>query len=209
MSRSRPIASRPRCSRRRSRGEGLAADLRPAGRVDEKGEHVLLSEVEARPAGRSLLGELEIDGELHEHRHEVGVEKPRVAVPVDRPHLPPRREELNRLVPSGHRLPEDLARRLRREAIDRVLGNARKPAELREAPVIEFERPVVAKRQHEAVSKRVRDEHVGRLPPVDGPLPVVTAMREQRRERFKPFVRLTPEQLLMSPSEICHGCKLR
>ena len=130
-------------------------------------------------------------------------------MPVDRPHLPVRREELERLVPSGHRLPEDAARRLRREAIDRVLGDARNPAELREAPVVELERPVVAERQHEAVSERVRDEHVGGLPAVGGPLPVVAAMREQRRERFKPFVRLTPEQFLMSPSEICHGCKLR
>ena len=65
-------------------------------------------------------------------------------MPVDRPHLPVRREELDRLVPSGHRLPEDAARRLRREAIDRVLGDARNPAELREAPVVELERPVVA-----------------------------------------------------------------
>ena len=113
------------------------------------------------------------------------------------------------LFPPGIVSRKTLARRLRREAIDRVLGDARQPAELREAPVVELERPVVAKRQHEAVSKRVRDEHVGRLPAVGGPLPVVAAMREQRRERFKPFVRLTPEQLLMSPSEICHGCRLR
>ena len=45
-------------------GERLAADLRPAGRVDEKREQVLLPAVEARPAGRSLLGGLEVDGEL-------------------------------------------------------------------------------------------------------------------------------------------------
>jgi hypothetical protein len=45
-------------------GELLPADLRPAQRVDEKAEHVLLTAVESRRAVESLLRRLEVRCEL-------------------------------------------------------------------------------------------------------------------------------------------------
>ena len=47
-----------------SRGEGLAADVRPAGRVDEEAEHVLLPSVQPGCAVEAFLRRLEIYGEL-------------------------------------------------------------------------------------------------------------------------------------------------
>ena len=111
---------------------------------------------------RSLLRRLEVDGELAEHRHEVGVVEPRVAVPVDRPDRSRSVvKSWSGLFASGQGLPEDAAAVSAERRLTVSLETPGKPAELREAPVVQLERPVMAQRQHEAVSERGRDERVG------------------------------------------------
>ena len=106
-------------------GEGLAADLGPAGRVDEEAEHVLLPAVQAGRPVEAFRRGLEADGEFLDHGQQVGVEKPRVAGGVDRAELAALGEQLQ-----GLRVPAAGSRRTRgtavsgREAIDGVLGHA-------------------------------------------------------------------------------------
>ena len=66
------------------RGERLAVDLSPAGRIDEEAEHVLLSAVQAGRPVEALGRRLEIGGDLLDHVQQVGVVQPRVAGRVDR-----------------------------------------------------------------------------------------------------------------------------
>ena len=68
-------------------GERLAADLGPAGRVDEEAEHVLLPAVQAGRPVEALGRGLEVVGELLDHGQQVGVVQPRVAGRVDRAEL--------------------------------------------------------------------------------------------------------------------------
>jgi transposase len=83
--------------------ERLIADLRPAGRVDEKAEKILLPTVKSRAAGARLLRWREVGGELQEHRHQVGVVEPRVVGAVHRAHEVVSREDLQGLSSLGQR----------------------------------------------------------------------------------------------------------
>ena len=66
-----------------ARGERFAADLCPSGRIDEEGEHVLLSAVQSRSSVEALLRGLESVGRLQHDVQQFGIMQPRIAGPVD------------------------------------------------------------------------------------------------------------------------------
>ena len=74
----------------------------------------------ARTAQR--IGRLEIDRHVTDHAEQVLVPQPRVADAVDGPDRVVHREDLRGLVRGGQGLLQGTACRLRREAVDRLLG---------------------------------------------------------------------------------------
>src|SRR5205823_12224903 len=92
--------------------ERLAPDLRPALRVDEEGEHVLLATVESRAAVEGLGRWPEVDRELADHRQEVDVPEPGVVRPVDRADAASLGQDLGGPALGGQGLRESPRRRL-------------------------------------------------------------------------------------------------
>ena len=133
------------------RSEGLAADVGPAGRVDEEAEHVLLPAVQAGRPVEALGRGLKFDGELLHHGQQVGVVEPRVAGGVDRAELLALGEQLQGLVAPRQGFAEDPCRRIGRKPIDGLLGHARQAAKLAETPIVHLERLVLAGRQNQPV----------------------------------------------------------
>ena len=87
-----------------ARGERLAVDLGPAGRVDEEAEQVLLPAVEPGPPPRRRYASCGGRKSIANSRSmvsEVRVVEPRVGMPVDGADQVVLGEELERLVPAG------------------------------------------------------------------------------------------------------------
>lgn len=121
--------------------ECFAVDLRPACRVDEQVEHVLLAAVQARASLRArrsrLLRRNEVRRELAEHREQLHIVEPRVARPVDGADEVAVGVYLHRLAARRERLHEHLRRGPRAEPVDRVAADVREAAELAERPTVE------------------------------------------------------------------------
>src|SRR5262245_39455143 len=62
-----------------ARRKGLAFDLRPAERVDQEAEHVLLATIQPGLAAYSGLRRLEVGGKVEKHGEQLVVPQPRVA----------------------------------------------------------------------------------------------------------------------------------
>ena len=186
-------------------GERLAADVRPAGRVDEEAEHVLLPAVEARAAVEALRRRLEAIGTVEHDVQQFGVVQPSVAGAVDRPGLVADGEDLQGLVAPRQRLGEHAGGRVRREPVDGLLGDAGQPAKLAEAPVVHREDLVLAASEQQTV----RSHRPGPQPRRGDPMifrrfPLLAAMADEGIQRRIGFVGRPPKKLPAGPGEVCH-----
>src|SRR5579883_2817985 len=75
----------------------------------------------------------------------------------------------------------------------------------RKAPVVHAEREAVLETEDDATRFGLGFQRPGREPPVDGPLPLLDAMREEGLKGRERLVRRPPEEFLMSASQILHG----
>src|SRR5262249_41923049 len=87
----------------------LAVNLRPACRIDEEAEEILLPGVEAGGAVESLRRRLEVHRELAEHRDEIDAPEARVGDAVDGANRILRREDLEGLAATRQRLSQGSA----------------------------------------------------------------------------------------------------
>ena len=111
------------------------------------------------------------------------------------------------LLPRGKRLGEHAGRRVGRKPVDGLLGHARQPAKLAEAPVVHRERLVVAGVEHQAsrsVLTGLAQSVCGRLPDFQRLLLLPLAVLREHRQRRKALVRRPPEQFVGRTRQITH-----
>ena len=84
--------------------ERLAVDLRPAGGIDQKHEHVLLAAIQASRSSCARLRRLEVSRELANDIQQISIPQPGVGHAVERTDAPAGREQLDRLVSARHGL---------------------------------------------------------------------------------------------------------
>ena len=189
-------------------GEGLAADLGPAGRVDEEAEHVLLASVQAGRPVEAFRRGLETNGEFLDHGQQIGVEKPGVAGGVDRAELAAEGEQLQGLRSLRKGFAEHAGRGVGRKAIDGVLGHARQSAKLAKRPIVHLEGPVVAGVEHQPVASDRPDVQGPRgLPDFQSLLLLPLDVLREHAERREALVRRPPEEFFGRTSQI-HGLLL-
>lgn len=177
----------PRC-------EGLVLDLGPAGRVDQKAEHVLLSAVEPGPLSYPALRRLEVRREFSHDGEKIEVVEAGVVDPVDGPYRRVTSEHLERLFAARERLVKCLGGCLGAQPIERVLGDSRQAARLAKAPIVEGV-SLTFQFQSESSGHRHRCDLPGRYPAVPGLLPVLLAVVPERLKRFERLVRRSPKKL--------------